>query len=60
LQNLAGKFTIEALKKEEKLLREYLAKLGRKGGKARAEKYDKETLSKWAKLGGRPPKKKRS
>lgn len=30
--------------------------LGRKGGKARAAKYDKKTLSKWAKLGGRPKK----
>jgi hypothetical protein len=38
-------------------VREYLAKLARKGGKARAEKYDKATLSKWAKKGGRPPKK---
>jgi hypothetical protein len=31
--------------------------LARRGGKARAAKYDKATLSKWAKLGGRPPKK---
>ena len=36
----------------------YLKKLGSKGGKARAAKYDKETLSNWAKKGGRPPKKK--
>jgi hypothetical protein len=48
------------LRKEEKLLREYLAKLGKKGGKARAKNYDRETLSRWGKLGGRPPKKKRS
>jgi hypothetical protein len=41
----------------DKMLREYLAKLGRKGGKARAAKYGKATLSKWAKKGGRPPKK---
>ena len=40
-----------------KMIREYLAKVGRKGGKARAAKYDKATLRKWAKLGGRPPKK---
>jgi hypothetical protein len=39
-----------------KALREHLAKLGRKGGKARAAKYGKATLSKWAKKGGRPPK----
>ncbi len=43
----------------DKVLREYLAKLGRKGGKARAAKYGKSTLSKWAKKGGRPLKKKR-
>ena len=30
--------------------------LGSKGGKARAAKYDKATLSKWAKRGGRPKK----
>jgi len=35
-------------------VREYLAKIGRRGGKARAEKHDKATLSKWAKKGGRP------
>ena len=38
-------------------VREYLRKIARKGGKARAAKYDKATLSKWAKMGGRPPKK---
>lgn len=37
------------------MIREYLASIGRKGGKARAAKYDKKTLSKWAKKGGRPP-----
>ena len=47
------------MKKEtDKMIREYLAKIGRKGGKARAAKYDKATLSKWAKLGGRPRKEK--
>lgn len=40
----------------DKVVREYLAKIGRKGGKARAEKYEKTTLREWAKLGGRPPK----
>jgi hypothetical protein len=43
----------------EELLRRHLAKLGKKGGKARAAKYSKATLSKWSKLGGRPPKKPR-
>jgi general stress protein YciG len=40
----------------DKMVREYLASIGRKGGKARATKYDKATLSKWAKKGGRPKK----
>jgi hypothetical protein len=39
-------------------VRKYLAKIASKGGKARAKKYNKQTLSKWAKKGGRPPKKK--
>jgi general stress protein YciG len=43
----------------DKLLREYLASIGRKGGKARAAKYDRATLTKWAKQGGRPPSKAR-
>ena len=43
-------------KDADKMIREYLAKIGKRGGKARARKYDKATLSKWAKLGGRPPK----
>jgi general stress protein YciG len=42
----------------DKMIREYLSSIGRKGGKARAAKYDKATLSKWAKKGGRPPKSK--
>ncbi len=39
----------------DKVIREYLAAIGSKGGKTRAKKYDKATLRKWAKLGGRPP-----
>jgi len=42
---------------KEKIVREFLKRVGSKGGKARAEKYDKAMLSKWAKRGGRPPKK---
>ena len=38
------------------MVREYLASIGRKGGNARAAKYDKATLVKWAKKGGRPKK----
>jgi general stress protein YciG len=42
---------------QDKIIREFLAKAGRKGGKARAAKHDKATLSKWGKKGGRPPNK---
>jgi hypothetical protein len=35
----------------------YIRQVASLGGRARAEKYDKKTLSKWARLGGRPPKK---
>ena len=40
----------------DKVIRQYLTEIARKGGKARAKKYDKATLSKWGKKGGRPPK----
>lgn len=39
------------------MIREYLARIGREGGKVRAAKYGKAKLSQWAKKGGRPPKK---
>jgi hypothetical protein len=42
---------------KDKIIREFLKRAGSKGGKTRAAKYDKATLSKWAKKGGRPPKK---
>jgi hypothetical protein len=35
-------------------VRSFYKKLASEGGKARAEKYDHEQLSAWAKLGGRP------
>jgi hypothetical protein len=44
-------------KEVDNMIREYLANIGRKGGKARAARHSKATLSKWAKLGGRPSKK---
>jgi general stress protein YciG len=53
---LAAKFM--AMDKD-KIIRDFLAGAGRKGGKARAARHDKATLSKWAKKGGRPPKKER-
>jgi hypothetical protein len=45
-------------KDPNKLIRQYLSAIGRKGGLARAANHGKETLSKWAKKGGRPPKEK--
>ena len=44
-------------KTNEKIITEYLAEIGSRGGKSRAERHSKKTLSQWAKLGGRPPKK---
>jgi hypothetical protein len=41
---------------EKAAITKYLAKIGSKGGKARAAKHDKTMLRKWAKLGGRPRK----
>ena len=48
------------MKNDKEIVREFLAKIGSRGGKARAAKHDKATLSKWAKLGGRPRKKEKS
>jgi general stress protein YciG len=42
---------------EQDAVNKYLKRIARRGGKARAAKYDKATLSKWGKKGGRPPKK---
>jgi general stress protein YciG len=44
------------MKITEKLRQQIRSELARAGGKARAKKYDKATLSKWAKKGGRPRK----
>jgi general stress protein YciG len=41
-------------KRPSVIIQDFLKKAGRKGGKARAAKYDRATLSKWAKKGGRP------
>jgi hypothetical protein len=38
-------------------IKDYAREFARKGGKARAAKYPQSVLRKWAKLGGRPPKK---
>jgi general stress protein YciG len=55
LDNLPGRFM-----KKEDAIKQYLTSIASKGGKARAKKYDKATLSKWGKKGGRPPKKGRT
>jgi len=46
-----------ATKVTAEMMRLVQQQLASKGGKARAKKYDKATLSKWAKRGGRPKKK---
>jgi len=38
----------------DKIIREFMKRAGSKGGKARAARYDKATISKWGKQGGRP------
>jgi hypothetical protein len=43
-------------KSRDEVVREYLASIGRKGGKVRAERHSKAELRQWAKLGGRPQK----
>ena len=37
-------------------VQDYIRQVASMGGKARAAKYPKATLSKWARKGGRPPK----
>jgi hypothetical protein len=45
------------MKISAKIMQEARRKLAAAGGKARAAKFDKKTLSSWGKLGGRPRKK---
>ena len=45
-------------KHDQETIRRYLTRIASAGGKARARKYDRETLQEWARLGGRPPKSK--
>jgi hypothetical protein len=44
------------MKITEKMRREVLREFAKLGGKARAKKYGRKTLSAWAKKGGRPRK----
>jgi general stress protein YciG len=39
---------------KDKIIREFLKRAGSKGGKARAARHDKATISKWGRMGGRP------
>lgn len=48
--------TLTVMKLTEEMKRLVREDFASKGGKARAKKYDKKTLSKWAKKGGRPKK----
>ena len=60
MTKLASKYYGISMKKiSARLMREVRRELARQGGKARAAKYDKATLSRWAKKGGRPRKKAR-
>jgi hypothetical protein len=56
LAKLPGKLHYRAVKITEEMKRAVLMELAKRGGRARAQKYDKKTLSKWAKKGGRPRK----
>jgi len=44
-------------KKPKDLIRDFLTRVGRKGGEAVLKKYGKRQLREWGKLGGRPRKK---
>jgi hypothetical protein len=46
------------MKITEEMRREIRREITSAGGKARAKKYDKKTLRRWGKLGGRPRKRK--
>jgi hypothetical protein len=60
LANLQSKLYCAPMAKPPKItaaVKEYVRAVASMGGKARAKKYPKGTLKKWARLGGRPPKK---
>lgn len=40
-------------KKLPREVKEFFSRAGKKGGRARAKKYDKKTLRRWARKGGR-------
>jgi hypothetical protein len=64
LDNLAARFYSQRVPRKDKPgeeVRDFLRKIGSKGGKARAKKYNTKTFRKWAKESGagRPPKHKK-
>ena len=60
MTNLQASIIFTAMAKTKSTsIKDYAHEFARKGGKARAAKYPKSVLKKWAKLGGRPPKKRR-
>jgi hypothetical protein len=57
LDNLPSKYYYLCMSlKMTQAVKEFYRQVASAGGKARAEKYPHETLSKWAKKGGRPRK----
>jgi hypothetical protein len=56
LEILTGKYYRSPMKITKEMRDKIRRELASSGGKARAKKYDKKTLSKWAKKGGRPRK----
>ena len=56
-QNLQAAYNGPMSRSKARLLKEYAREFARKGGLARAKKYDTAKLSEWGKLGGRPRKK---
>jgi general stress protein YciG len=49
-----NKLAGQVVKHMDKAVRDYLRRIAKKGGAARAKKYDAATLSEWARKGGRP------
>lgn len=44
------------MKDKDEAIKQYLARIGSKGGKVRASRYDEATLREWGRKGGRPRK----
>jgi hypothetical protein len=57
LQNVLASYILQHVKIADKVMQEARRELASAGGKARAKKFSKSVLKKWARLGGRPRKK---